>query len=130
MTKDVKEKKHYIAFILGRDPLLAVAELQSQINVGRISGKIVEFNENVALVETTQKVFFLKKTLNYFGGIPKIGKIIGAVSTVDEVPNTFSSFLYDEVFKKLPSVFHYSISSYGLPLSTAIPTVNMTKDAI
>lgn len=111
-------------FILGKNPVLSKAEIESVLESKVIKSKVIKSLDRILVLEIEDKldVNWLNSRL---GGTVKIGKILATLRDLDE---------FEDKFFDLVSVgegkFYFGFSIYPLYLKTNIPAIQKKLNAI
>jgi tRNA G10 N-methylase Trm11 len=78
--------KYY--FILGKNPLLSKAEIEAVLEFKKTNFKVLEFFEQVLIIET-KKLLDIDWLNNRLGGTIKIGQLLGEINQLEEIQDSF-----------------------------------------
>ncbi|MBD3359730.1 MAG: methyltransferase domain-containing protein [Candidatus Buchananbacteria bacterium] len=98
--------KYY--FILGKNPELSKAEIESVLELFDYKFKIIEFKKNILILEMPRKLDV--EVINQrLGGTVKIGQIIDQVNDLEKIANKFC-----QLIKCQSGKLHFGFSLYSL----------------
>jgi len=103
-------------FVLGRDPELALLELEAYFEARNTDYKILEYTHEIALLHLPE--LHMNKIIRELGGTVKIAQVLSDSGNLSEIEHAFNNFNL-----KMDKRLDYSISSFNSALGDYVKEV-------